>query len=397
MGGIVAVTLRNILFWSHLVAGVVAGVVILLMSVTGVLLAFERQITTWADGHHTCSPATADATRILMETVVLAARDARDWGDPRTVTMQSGASDPVMVGFGRERVVFVDPYTGNVLGDGSQKARTFFHVVTDLHRWLGAHGERRPAARAVTGACNLAFLFLVVSGFYLWWPRSWTPGSLRSVIWFKSGLTGKARDWNWHNVIGFWSAVPLFFIVLTGVVMSYAWANNLLFRLSGSEPPPPRTAPARPNAVGDRQPLKLDGIDTACVRAREQVPGWETITLRLPTSPKAPATFTIDSGNGARPDKRGQLTVNLTNGEIVRWEPYADESLGRKLRLWVRWVHTGEAAGLTGQIIALLASAGGALLVWTGLAMAWRRFFPRRSEMKQLSPVESEIVTTVST
>ena len=39
---------RKIIFWCHLAIGVSAGVIILIMSVTGVLLAYEKQITAWA-------------------------------------------------------------------------------------------------------------------------------------------------------------------------------------------------------------------------------------------------------------------------------------------------------------------------------------------------------------
>ena len=41
--------LRKLLFWLHLVTGVVAGSVVLIMSVTGVLLMYEKQMTAWAD------------------------------------------------------------------------------------------------------------------------------------------------------------------------------------------------------------------------------------------------------------------------------------------------------------------------------------------------------------
>jgi uncharacterized iron-regulated membrane protein len=102
--------------------------------------------------------------------------------------------------------------------------------VTEWHRWLGAKGENRNVARAITGACNLGFLFLVMSGFYLWWPRNWNLKSLRNVTWFRRGLPSKARYFNWHNVIGFWSAVPLFIVVLSAVVISYTWAGNLAHR-----------------------------------------------------------------------------------------------------------------------------------------------------------------------
>ena len=41
-GGLELQQLRSVFFWSHLFAGVVAGLIILIMSVTGVLLAYER-------------------------------------------------------------------------------------------------------------------------------------------------------------------------------------------------------------------------------------------------------------------------------------------------------------------------------------------------------------------
>ncbi|HEX6736709.1 MAG TPA: PepSY domain-containing protein, partial [Vicinamibacteria bacterium] len=54
-----------------------------------------------------------------------------------------------------------------------------------------------------------------------------------------------------------------------------------------------------------------------------------------------------------------------------------------RLRSWMRWIHTGEAGGWPGQAVAGLASAGGALLVWTGLALAWRRWRAWRRRLAQ--------------
>jgi uncharacterized iron-regulated membrane protein len=45
----------------------------------------------------------------------------------------------------------------------------------------------------------------------------------------------------------------------------------------------------------------------------------------------------------------------------------------------VRPVHTGEAGGVVGQTVPALASAGGVVLVWTGLDLAWRRFRARKA------------------
>jgi uncharacterized iron-regulated membrane protein len=55
-----------------------------------------------------------------------------------------------------------------------------FRALEDWHRWLGASAANRTSTRAVTGACNLAFLALAVSGLYLWWPRTWTPSHTRA-------------------------------------------------------------------------------------------------------------------------------------------------------------------------------------------------------------------------
>ena len=90
----------------------------------------------------------------------------------------------------------------------------------------------------MTGAANLEFLFIVISGMYLWLPRVWTWIQFKNVLWFRGGLAPKARDFNWHNVIGVWSAVPLAIVVAGAVPISYPWASNLVYRIAGDTPPP---------------------------------------------------------------------------------------------------------------------------------------------------------------
>ncbi|MEX2261468.1 MAG: PepSY-associated TM helix domain-containing protein [Bryobacteraceae bacterium] len=373
-------TLRKFFFWLHLTAGTVAGIVILIMSVTGVLLMYQKQMTAWADGRHRFAPPSPGTERLPMEMLLARVRETRT-APPSGVTARADPSEAVAVAYGRD-IVYVNPYTGEVLGEGSKRIRAFFQFLIDWHRWLGAQGESRPAARAITGACNIAFLFLVMSGFYLWWPRKWSWKHVSSVVTFRSGLTGRARDWNWHNVIGSWSAIPLFFVVSTALFFSYPWANTLLYKVTGSEPP---AAPARrPGAAASpRGEWQLDGLSERWARAEQQVPVWQSISLRLPPAGDATVTFAIDESSGAaRPDKRSQLTLDLNTGEVVRWEPYASHNLGRQIRLWIRWVHTGEAGGVIGQTVAGVVSAGGAVLVWTGVALAWRRFLAWRQRKR---------------
>jgi uncharacterized iron-regulated membrane protein len=379
--------IHKIIFWCHLTAGVFAGVVILIMSVTGVLLTYERQLTYWADtrGYNVVRPSPS-SERLQPEELLAAVRKTQP-ASPSALTLRSDPEAPAQVSLGRERTIFVNPYTGEVLGEGSQGVRAFFRKVTDWHRWLGAQGESRAIGRAVTGACNLAFLFIVASGIYLWWPRKWSKSAVRGVTWFRRGLRGRARDFNWHNTLGFWSAIPLFIVVLSSVVISYTWASNLVYRLAGEEPPTRSNPP--PNATAGsatQQPVEgrgggdkvaepsLGGLNLLWARAEQQVEGWQSISLQLPSKTDAPLTFTIDRGNGGQPHKRAQLTLNRGSGEVVRWEPFSSYTTGRRLRSYLRFAHTGEAAGIIGQTVAGLASAGAVVLVWTGLALVWRRF-----------------------
>lgn len=390
--------LRKIIFWCHLPVGAIAGVVILIMCVTGVLLSYEKQIISWADTRSYRAAPPSPATKHLpVETLIARARDTRGTA-PTAVTIKSDPAAPAEIAFGRETTLFVNPYSGAVLGEGSRKVRSFFRSVTDWHRWLGAKGDNRNVARAITGACNLGFLFLVMSGFYLWWPRNWNPKSLRNVIWFRRGLPSRARDFNWHNVIGFWSAVPLFIVVLSAVVISYTWAGNLVYRIVGETPPAPRAnQPAAPSGANKETASPIDSLNSAWVRAEQQVSDWRSISMQLPNSASAPLTFNIDRGNGGQPQKRAQLVLDRATGNVVRWEPFSTYTRGRQLRSILRFAHTGEVLGIPGQTIAALVSTSGAFLVITGLALAIRRLRGWLGRRRAIPAASSVILAPIKT
>jgi uncharacterized iron-regulated membrane protein len=196
-------------------------------------------------------------------------------------------------------------------------------------------------------------------------------------------------------VFGLWSLVPLFFVVLTALPMSYTWANDLLYRLAGSEPPPrtgfdkggfakgkvkgkrppgERKDRERGEHAGGAEHAGLIGLNPLWARAMNQTQGWKSITAQIPHSERAPVSFTIDTGDGGQPQKRSTLVLERAGGAVIRHETYADGSAGRRLRMWSRFTHTGETYGLAGQTIAGLASAGGVMLVWTGISLSLRRF-----------------------
>jgi uncharacterized iron-regulated membrane protein len=375
-------TFRRLIFWTHLIVGATVGIVVFVMSFTGVLLAYERQIIAWADTRtYDAGPPAPGATRLPIESLIAKVRAERPDLQVGTITVRADAGAPISIGAGRDDLLYVNAYTGAILGGGSPGVRAFFRSVTDWHRWLAMGGDARVFGRAITGACNFGFLFLVVSGPYLWWPRGWSWQKLRTITWFKRGLPSKARDFNWHNTIGFWSCIPLAVIVAAGVVMSYPWANALVYRMVGEDPPVQGRGPggpggaARASADAGRTAGGADGVglNALWTRAERFDRSWRTISVRLPNSLAMPTTFTIDTGDGGQPQYRTQLTLDGRTGNVVRTEAFSGYTRGRQLRTFLRFAHTGEFYGVLGQTIAGLVTLGSTFLVYTGFALALRR------------------------
>lgn len=383
---------RTVLFWLHLAAGSVAGIVVLIMCVTGVALTYEKQMIEWADRGAWTAPSQAEVPRLAPETLLAKVVEAQPGAAPTGITLRSDAASPATVTLQGNQQLLVDPYTGAIIGEPPARLRAFFRTMTSWHRYLAREGESRATGRALTGWSNLLFLFIVLSGMYLWLPRIWTWLQFKNVLWFRRGLAPKARDFNWHNVIGIWSAIPLAIVVVGALPISFPWASNMVYRIVGEEPPAPAQGarpgggppPQRPEAGGrearggERRPegraaISFAGIDAGWQLATAQVDSWRTIAVRM-QGPDSPLVYTIDTGYGGQPDKRGTLTVNRATGATEKWETFEDLSTGRRLRSWLRFAHTGEIYGLTGQTIAGVVSAGGAVLVYTGIALALRRF-----------------------
>ena len=193
--------LRSVFFWLHLTAGVLAGLVILVMSATGAILAFKPQIINRID-RDVRFVTPENGVRLPASQLIAAARVLRPDGTPASLALDRDPSAAAAVSFGREATVYVNPYTGTALGEGSRTAQQFFRSVEDWHRWLAVDGENRATGRAVVGASNLAFLALAISGLFLWWPHKWLPQHMKAILFFRRTQTSRARDFNWHNVIG---------------------------------------------------------------------------------------------------------------------------------------------------------------------------------------------------
>ena len=415
---------RKTIFWLHLSAGLLAGVVIAVMSATGVALAFEKELVAWAEKDvQTVVIPSATSARIPGDDLLKRFRAEHPDARPSSITFNARIDAAVVITVGRDEIYYLNPYTGEIRQSGSRSMRDALRTAENLHRWLALDGDSRTIGRAITGASNFAFLILGLTGLYLWFPRKLSWRAVRPSLWF-SGAKGKAREWNWHNVIGFWSLPVLIVLTVSGVVMSYRWANNLVYRLAG-ETAPAVGGPGAPGAaspvieIAPPPPGSRPATYLSHLAAIEQaLPRWQTASFRLSANrrPEAAGPGTAARSNeGSRQnssDSQGNdrqrsgiadtprlaqarlaapvvasirtdnswptfaattVTLDPYTSDVLKTETFADATAGRRARMWLRFLHTGEAGGFFGKALAALASFGALFLVYTGVAMAVRR------------------------
>jgi uncharacterized iron-regulated membrane protein len=396
--------LRHTFFWLHLVAGVVAGLVIAIMAFTGTAIAFEKELVAWAESDvRFVTPPEETTKRESVNELLRRVHEVQSNARPTSITISANLASATAIALGRDAVYYVNPYTGEIRKPSSTRVRDFMHLMESWHRSLGFSGEQsRGVGKIITGACNAAFLFLAVSGLYLWWPHHWSGRGIKALAVFNLRLAGKARDFNWHNSIGLWTAPILIVLTLTALPISYHWANNLVYRLTGTEPPAQGTrsrpgsgasAIVVPSLEPSAKPLAYDALLTT---VQHEFPQWSEITFRLvpdrgdrPRLPPA-VNVTVRAADQWPLFATTTLTLDPFTGIVLRKEIFADQNAGRRMRMWTRFLHTGEALGWPGKLLAALASSGALVLVWTGFALSWRRFFPRQK------PTGGPIVTLPS-
>ena len=118
--------LRTGLFWLHLVAGVVAGAVILIMSVTGVLLTYEKQVTAWADTRQLAPVNAPLSSHLSADSLLSLARIAKPQGTPASITFKADETRPVQVSYGKAGVLYLNPVSGAILGEARNRSAASF-------------------------------------------------------------------------------------------------------------------------------------------------------------------------------------------------------------------------------------------------------------------------------
>jgi uncharacterized iron-regulated membrane protein len=379
--------LRKALFWIHLSVGLTVGTIVAIMSATGISIAFEREILNWIDRDLKTIVAPDTSARMTFDQLDAAVATQHPNFKTTTRIAPRALDQAYEYRAGRDGTLYVNPYTGAAVEPKSNAARDVLRTLTEWHRWLGMEGQGRETGKLITGIANLGFLFLCISGLYMWWPRSWSPKAWRPAVWFVGRIKGRARDFNWHHVFGSWSVLVLIVIVTGGVMISFPWANRLIFTLAGEEAPlrgvGAQTTPqvVVPSPAAGQEKLTRDALFE---RVTKQYSEWQSLSFESAQNAKdanaiRPISVTVLNAGVFQNKNRVQLSVDPYRGDVLSKVAFADRTPATRARTWLRFLHTGEAFGFAGKVLASFASAGSLFLIYTGFALSYRRFFTAMS------------------
>ncbi|MBO9727175.1 MAG: PepSY domain-containing protein [Chitinophaga sp.] len=398
----------------HLYLGLAAGLVITISCLTGALLVFEKELTEMFNhDRYYVQPAgerlPLDKVAEMVQQQVPGARIARiqlfaDPGKTLQVQLEEGKKGGKKEGKGEAkgeknaaekgasaavqkdkkegsaprkdkggRTAFVNPYTGKVVELYSY-SKTFYYQVFSLHRWLLAG----PTGKAITGASTLIFLFILITGIILWWPK--TRNILKQRVKVKWDGGWKRLTHDLHVVLGFYASIFLFVSAFTGLTWSYEWFSNGFYAALGTSPKPMAAPASVPVAEVTHQHISYEA---ALATVKQQVPNAIFYSLAAPKDSTASFMVSLLPADAFQEAATTTYYLDQFSGKVLQSQTFAQRNLGQKIRGTIKPLHTGAIFGTPSKIFALCLALLGAIFPTTGTIM----WINRTRKKKKVKPV----------
>ncbi|MBB6128078.1 PepSY-associated TM helix domain-containing protein [Mucilaginibacter lappiensis] len=272
--------------------------------------------------------------------------------------------------------LFVNPYTGQVMEQFNRR-QTFMYKVEMFHRFL--LGAKNSLGDWIISLSTLIFLFILITGVILWWPK--TKAIMRQRLKIKWDGSTKRLTHDLHIVTGFYTSIFLIIVVLTGLIMTFKWANVALFAITGSKPPVKEQS---------KVPLSVYKPDTPALSADviladmgKTITSAEYYSVRLPRD--SSATYTVNVWpEGAIETTADVYYIDQYSGGLVGSQTFASKSLGQRVRAYVKPVHTGAVYGLPTKILSFVVCALSLIFPVTGVMMWLNRTKKKKPRTKTL-------------
>jgi uncharacterized iron-regulated membrane protein/ABC-type nitrate/sulfonate/bicarbonate transport system substrate-binding protein len=355
--------LRRRILSVHRWAGLIIGLIIAWMAITGALMVFRPQLEPMAE--HQLRTFAACSTRLPLDTLAEAARTAHPGVRLDYIRVLGGDTGPVLIRYTDQNTAYVDPCTATILGIQSRYGGPFGRIEW-LHRFMflgGAHGT-------ITGIAVGAFvLLLIIGGLVVWWPARLKD--LRGSIRLNPRLTGRARTLNRHKTIGLYAGLIVLVSALTGLPQAVDWYKDGIYRITGSPRPQAGAFKSDPASGPERLPM-----ERFWRHAQSLVPHPREALLHYPAKLRDPVEIYMIGADAPHANARSYLYLDAYSDKVLSFVPYAQSSLGHKLYFWTLSIHTALAGGIGWQLLLLAGALSVPYLAWTGIGSYLRRKVP---------------------
>ena len=349
--------LKKLIGKLHLLLGLASGLVVFVVGITGAVYCWEEEIRDIQ--YDRIFTVAGERNNWNADSVFAVALKAHT-GDakPRFIRIADDAERSVEVGFRDKEIICVNPYTLQALGSYNRDT-DFLGIDLQLHRrlMLGDTGEM------ITGISCLIFGFMLLSGIFLWWPRSKNIRKQRFRIALKAPKARKIFDL--HSVPGFYASWILLFTVITGLVFSFKWFERTMYAVAGSEKKEIRfESPIEPKDSA----FSLDAILLTEMRENPAAEEW---FISLPDDSAGAIRVRSTLPREGFFKEENQSYYSQYSGEKLGTSTFSALSLGEKLRMSNYDIHTGAKFGIVGKLVLFFAALIAASLPVTGF-LYWR-------------------------
>lgn len=386
---------RNI----HLWLSVPFGILITLICFSGAALVFEKEVMELCH-RELYFVKKVEAAPLPMEQLMT--KVAATLPDSVSVTGVNISSDPerayqVTLSKPRRASMYVDQYTGEITG--KYERAPFFNFMFRMHRWLLDSMKQDGGifwGKMIVGTSTLMFVFVLISGVVVWWPRT------RKVL--KNSLKivankGWRRFWyDLHVAGGMYALVFLLAMALTGLTWSFQWYRTGFYKTFGVEVQPSMghgNAAANATAKGGKRDGKPEGREGRGAHRYSPYTNWQQVYEQLAEANPDYKQISVSDGSAsvAVPrfgNQRGtdRYKFNPRNGEITETTLYKDLDNSGKIRGWIYSVHVGSWGGMLTRILTFVAALIGASLPLTGYYLWIRKKIKRRPASPKFLSVE---------
>ncbi len=363
----------------HLYLGIFAGAVLTIVGLTGGILVFQDEID------HALNPelftTLEQQKRIPLEDIIPLVKTkhpektfeyAMDTDD------ESPTSTYRFYSFKDQTEFFVDPYTAEITGKRIASS-SFTRIVATIHRTLFIPG----IGSFIVGLAALSLIILTISGIRLWLPQKLKHLKKSLSVDLKASF--KKQNYDWHKVIGVFTAPVVLTLALTGVIICFStFFIALLFLLNGRSPQSVASIfNARSIVKENQQPLTPR---QASGKIYALFPNIEIKGISMPAKKDGSYRFDGKIEGKSKTGKRLMFMVDQYSGKILLNSEADFPDTGNSYLSWVTPLHYGTFGGWPTRILALLGSLMLPVMFVSGFIIWWSRYRGRRKRKGPTKP-----------